>query len=72
MTDNLTLFILLAAMAFVAGGALTLIVAERSHAARGRRQALRERELNEFSAYINDRLALLSGDQNHRPPRSGP
>jgi hypothetical protein len=71
MTDNLILVILLAGMAFVAGIAVALIVSERSLAARHRRQALRERELAEFSAFINDRLALLASGRDPRS-RGGP
>jgi len=71
MTDNLILVILLTGMAFVAGIAVTLIVSERSLAARHRRQALRERELAEFSAFINDRLALLASGRDARS-RGGP
>ncbi|MHA6618523.1 hypothetical protein [Pseudonocardia sp. DLS-67] len=71
MADNLILFILLTGMAFVAGVAVTLIVSERSLSARQRRQALRERELAEFSAFINDRLALLAPGRDPRS-RGGP
>lgn len=72
MTENLILFILLAGMAFVAGIAVALIVSERSLTARQRRQALRERELAEFSAYINDRLALLGSGGRDPRSRGGP
>lgn len=65
MTNNLVLFILLAGMAFVAGAAVALIVSERSLSARHRRQALRERELAEFSAFVNDRLGTV--DIHSRP-----
>jgi hypothetical protein len=70
MTDSIIL-ILLTGMAFVAGAAVTLIVSERSMSTRRRRQALRQRELTEFSAFINDRLAQLTKDRDpHR--RRGP
>jgi hypothetical protein len=71
MADNMILFILLAGMAFVAGAAVALIVSERSLSTRHRRQALRERELTEFSAFINDRLARLGGGHDPRA-RGGP
>jgi hypothetical protein len=71
MTDNLALLVLLAGMAFLAGAAITLIASERSYSARQRRQALRERELAEVSAFINDRLAVLARD-TVPPDRGGP
>jgi len=71
MTDDLVLLVLLTGMAFVAGVSVTLVVCERSLTARQRRQALRERELAEFSAFINDRLALLAWDRDPRL-RRGP
>lgn len=71
MADNMVLFILLAGMAFVAGAAVALIVSERSFSTRQRRQAFRERELAEFSRFIDERLARLEGGRDPRS-RAGP
>lgn len=69
MNNYLVLMIFLATVAFLAGAAVTLIVSERSARARQRRQALRERELAEISAFISSQLASLTADRV--PPSRG-
>lgn len=60
MTIDLVFLVLLCGAAFLAGVAVTLVLSERRTSARDRHQARRERELAEFSAYLDEQLRMLA------------